>query len=75
MTSLQAKKDMWLFDYQDFKGDPEGLKNIRIEEKKYYLEVLEKVIANPRLYLDNLDNLQTFYVSFIDYSYKKSKGL
>lgn len=37
------------------------------EEHAYYNEVLDRVIANPRYYLDNLDTLFTFRVSFRKY--------
>jgi hypothetical protein len=43
------------------------------EEKEYYDLVLCAVIENPRRYLDNLETLDEFRVSFIDY--RKSKGL
>jgi hypothetical protein len=39
----------------------------KAEEKAYYDEVLERVIHNPRFYLDNLDDLSVFRVSFIEY--------
>lgn len=37
------------------------------EERLYYEEVLQRVINNPRFYLDNLDDLEVFYCSFINY--------
>jgi len=43
------------------------------EEHAYYLEVLRNVYARPRYYLDNLENLSVFRVSFIDYTTKKKK--
>lgn len=45
------------------------------QERVYYDNVLEKVINNPRYYLDNLDKIDTFRVSFLDYSgrYFKNK--
>lgn len=48
------------------------------EEKECYNEVLERVIRNPRFYLDLLDEsigLWEFKVSFINYSTKKAKPL
>lgn len=45
------------------------------EERCYYEEVLNRIIKNPRYYLNNLDRLHTFRVSFINYSYKKKKPL
>jgi hypothetical protein len=49
------------------------------EEKSFYDEVLERVILNPRFYLDHLDNkgLWVFRVSFLDYKGKRrvKKGL
>jgi len=41
------------------------------EEHAYYDEVLERVIRNPRFYLDNLDELSSFRVSFIGYKAEK----
>lgn len=37
------------------------------EELAYYNEVLDRVLANPRYYLDNLDVLDEFRVSFLHY--------
>lgn len=37
------------------------------EEQAYYHEVLERVIRNPRFYLDHLDELSVFRVSFLHY--------
>jgi hypothetical protein len=46
------------------------------EEKAYYQEVLQRIINNPRYYLDNLDDLYVFRVSFIEYKpYKEYKAL
>lgn len=45
------------------------------EEKAYYEETLERVIKNPRFYLDNLDELHTFRVSFLNYKPLKKKPL
>jgi len=45
------------------------------EEKEYYAEILERVIANPRYYLDNLDDLYVFRVSFLRYDPEKTKDL
>ena len=39
----------------------------RNEENKYYHEVLERVIHNPRWYLKHLDELSVFRVSFLNY--------
>lgn len=44
------------------------------EEYNYYNEVLERVIRNPRFYLDNLDELDVFFVSFINYHRKRPKN-
>lgn len=38
------------------------------EEREYYFTVLDKVIANPRFYLDNLEALHVFRCSFINYN-------
>ena len=43
------------------------------EEYAFYNEVLQRVINNPRFYLDHLDELDVFYVSFIDYSTTRRK--
>jgi len=49
------------------------------EERDFYMEVLDRVIRNPRFYLDHLDNrgLWVFRVSFLDYKSKRKvkKGL
>ena len=41
------------------------------QERVYYDTILEKVIENPRYYLDNLELLDSFRVSFINYSSKR----
>jgi len=41
------------------------------QEREYYETVLYKVMMNPRRYLDNLDNFDSFRVSFINYSKKR----
>jgi len=49
-----------------------------LDEKEFYNEILDRVIMNPRFYLDNIDkprSLQTFWFSFIRYYYKKKKDL
>lgn len=43
------------------------------EERNYYEEVLQRVIQNPRYYLDNLDELYVFRCSFINYYQGKRK--
>ena len=45
------------------------------EEKEFYNEVLERVIANPRYYLDNLHELDSFWCSFINYPSSARKSL
>ena len=42
-------------------------------ERKYYNEVLERINRNPRYYLDNLEKLDVFTVSFENYHGKKGK--
>ncbi len=37
------------------------------QEKKYYLDTLDRIISNPRWYLDHFDELVPFRVSFLDY--------
>jgi hypothetical protein len=41
------------------------------EQREYYDEVLTRVINNPRFYLDNLEELDVFKVSFIKYHWTK----
>lgn len=41
------------------------------EEFEYYNETLDRVILNPRFYLDNLEELDVFMVSFHDYNEKR----
>lgn len=45
------------------------------EEYSFYNDVLDRVISNPRFYLDHLDDgtLSVFKCSFIPYTYKKRK--
>lgn len=42
------------------------------EEKRYFFDICDRIIANPRFYLDNLDELSTFKVSFINYKKRKA---
>ena len=66
---------MYLFDSYDFtKGTPE-CKDMKAIEKAFYEETLDRVIANPRFYLDNLNVLPVFMVSFHHYKAVKSEGL
>lgn len=37
------------------------------EEKDYYAEILQRVYLDPRYYLDHLDDLRVFRVSFLYY--------
>lgn len=43
------------------------------QEEKYYDDVLEMIMENPRRYLDNLDFYDSFRCSFYNYKKKKSK--
>lgn len=45
------------------------------EEKEFFDEVCYRVVHNTRFYLDNLDSLDVFRVSFINYSYQKKKSI
>lgn len=72
-SELFRKRSMWLFDYKDL--TTEELRHVKKIEKELYFDVLDRVNRNPRFYLDNLDVLPVFYVSFIDYSDKKKKDL
>lgn len=38
-----------------------------IEESEFYEEILDRIIHNPRFYLNNLDDLEVFKFSFIYY--------
>jgi hypothetical protein len=40
----------------------------RAEEEEAYNELLNRVIANPRFYLDNLEELPVIKFNFITYS-------
>lgn len=62
MFNLNMENKLWLF-------------MTREEEEEYYNEVLDRVIANPRFYLDNLDELSVFRVSFKKYKAQKYKTL
>ena len=53
-SNLDIENKLWLFmDKED--------------ELSYFNEVCDRIIKNPRFYLDNLDKLDTFVVSFIHY--------
>lgn len=39
----------------------------REQEEAFYEEVLQRVILNPRFYLDNLDDLHVFRLSWVEY--------
>ena len=67
--NLTQRREVWLFDYKAF--TPEELVQVRALEKQFYNEVLDRVIANPRFYLDNLDKLDVFYVTFLYSNHKK----
>lgn len=41
------------------------------QERAYYETVLQKIYCNPRPYLDNLEQLWVFRVSFEDYHDKR----
>ena len=41
------------------------------QERAYYTQILNKVIDNPRFYLDNLERLDVFRVSFLNYTLKR----
>jgi len=43
------------------------------EEKAYYYKVCGQILHNTRYYLDNLESLNTFTVSFINYGKKKGR--
>lgn len=63
MTSnFDQENKLWLFMDKD-------------DEHKYFDEVCDRIIRNTRFYLDNIQELHTFRVSFINYSSKKSKSL
>jgi hypothetical protein len=60
-SELDKENRLWLF--MDVK-----------EEHEYFDEVCERIIRNPRFYLDNLDYLHTFRVGWIPYK-KESEGV
>lgn len=68
-------KDMYLFDAYDFKGDTKSLAEIKTLERRFYEDTLDRVIANPRFYLDKIDVLPVFMVSFHHYKAVKSEDL
>jgi hypothetical protein len=37
------------------------------QERAYYDNVLARICCNPRYYLDNLENMDVFRVSFLNY--------
>lgn len=41
------------------------------EEEALYERQLREIIANPRWYLDNLDNMREYRVSWVNYKYTK----
>lgn len=41
------------------------------EERQVYKDCLKDIYNNPRWYLDNMDKLVEFRVSFINYKHKK----
>lgn len=43
------------------------------EEQEFFDEVCYRVIHNTRWYLDNLDDLWVFEVSWLDYATKRRK--
>ena len=45
------------------------------EQKEFYAEILERIIKNPRFYLENLGYLEVFRFDFIHYNYKRKKPL
>lgn len=45
------------------------------EQKNFYKENLERVIKNPRYYLDHLEELDVYLVSFINYQSSDKKSL
>lgn len=69
--SLSKKLETNLYSINDFEGDKELLSLAKVLEKEYYYNVLDRVIANPRFYLDNLDRLDVFWVSFLNSNHKK----
>lgn len=58
ITSYERDNKLWHFMCYD-------------EEKAYFYEVCDRIIANPRFYLENLDELSVFKVSFINYKNRK----
>lgn len=73
MLLLQRKNKMTATSY-DVENKLCKFMNIQ-EEHEFYNEICDRIIANPRYYLDNLDELSVFRVSFIRYSANKTKAL
>jgi hypothetical protein len=44
------------------------------QEKQYFNDVCDRIIKNPRFYLDNLESLSVFRVSFLDYHDNRYKN-
>lgn len=61
MFNYDIENKLWLFMTRD-------------EEEAYYDEVLTRVVNNSRFYLDNLDELSVFRVSFKKYKPEKMKS-
>jgi hypothetical protein len=61
-SSYEKENRLWLFMTTE-------------EQREYYNEVLDRVIANPRKYLDNLEYLDVFRVAFINYTSSDNRSL
>jgi hypothetical protein len=59
-SNLDREDKLWLFMSLE-------------DEYNYFYEVCDRIISNPRYYLDNLDELYVFKVSFIHYGPSRKK--
>jgi len=71
MNMAKRKKIKYLKDFSAIENRLDVCGFTKEEEHKYFEEVLRNIYARPRFYLDNLENLPVFRVSFIDYTTKK----
>lgn len=56
-------------------GDNLDVSDYSFIERLFYEEVLERVLNNPRFYLDNLEELDVFRCSYMHYVAEKDLNL
>jgi len=59
-SNLDRENKLWLFMNKE-------------DEREYFNEICDRIIRDPRFYLDNLERLDTFVVSFIHYGKSRKK--